>query len=73
MFRAAPLFQLIRPGPTEWVSALLWLASVVYASNHIWQSNANNLARVLWTLAVAFLAWPCGFVLWLIFGPRAGR
>ena len=51
---------------------LIGLVLFIYALYHIIGSHASVLAKALWT--VGLLIFPIvGFIVWLIFGPRAGR
>jgi hypothetical protein len=54
------------------IIGLIGLVLFIYALYHIIGSQASVLAKALWT--VGLLIFPIvGFVVWLIFGPRAGR
>jgi hypothetical protein len=51
---------------------LLVLALDIYAIFQVMMSRASPLAKVLWTLLILLMP-VLGFVIWLIFGPRAPR
>jgi len=54
------------------IIGLIGLVLFIYALYHIIGSRASVLAKALWT--VGLLIFPIvGFIVWLIFGPRAGR
>ncbi len=56
--------------PSLW--GLLVLAGDIWAIMQIFQSNASNGRKLLWTLLVIVLP-VVGLVLWLVLGPRGGR
>lgn len=49
---------------------LIYLILTVWSVIHIFQSNAAPLSKAIWIVAVCFLPY-LGFVIWLLFGPRA--
>lgn len=54
------------------ILSLIGLVLFVYALYHVIGSNASVLAKTLWT--VGLLVFPIiGFIVWLLFGPRATR
>ncbi|MFW5681214.1 MAG: PLD nuclease N-terminal domain-containing protein [Pseudomonadota bacterium] len=51
---------------------LIGLVLIVYALFHVIGSQASPLAKALWTVLIIVVPF-LGFILWLIFGPRAPR
>jgi len=60
------MFDLQFNGPI----ALIILIADIYAIVKTVQSGASTMTKVLWIVAILFLP-VLGFLLWLIFGPRA--
>lgn len=51
---------------------LILLGLVIWAIVHVVQSSASTFAKVLWIVLLLVLPL-LGFVIWLVFGPRARR
>jgi len=56
----------------SWFGGLIVLALDIWALIAIFGSNATTGRKVLWTLLVVLMP-VIGFILWLVFGPRAGK
>jgi hypothetical protein len=51
---------------------LIGLILIAYALFHVIGSHASPLGKALWTVLIIVVPF-LGFILWLIFGPRAPR
>ena len=51
---------------------VLVLIADVWAIVNIFQSNADTLKKVIWTVVVILLP-RLGFILWLILGPKTNK
>ena len=51
---------------------IIWLLLVVWAGFHIVQSSTSPFGKAIWVIVVLFIP-VLGWLIWLLFGPRAAK
>ena len=52
---------------------IIFLILVVWAGFHIVQSSVSPFAKAIWIVVVLLFFPPLGWIIWLLFGPRAAK